>query len=102
MELASDHIRMIGEFCNLNQLSIWRHSRKEHSAFFEFSAVGIVEFKAMTMALFYLRHAVSIRGLRAFFQHAWIEAKPHRPAHVGDGFLISHQVNHRRGRTAVE
>ena len=54
MELAGDHVGMIGKFGYFHQPAIRGDAGEEHAGFLEFLAVGIVELKAVTVALLHL------------------------------------------------
>ncbi len=62
MELTPHHKRMIFNLGDFNQLSIGGNAREGHACFFEFIAEGIIELKAVTMALLHFFFAVCRRG----------------------------------------
>ena len=50
MKLTRKEERMVFQFDDFNQLSIWGLAAQDETGFLEFIAIGVVEFVAVTMA----------------------------------------------------
>src|SRR5688500_8975614 len=88
MELACDNERVIFEFNNLDQFAIGRRAAEDETGFFVLSAVGVVEFIAVPVALVDQEGAVKVGGFGADGQLARLGPEAHSAAFVNDIFLL--------------
>ena len=75
---------------------------KHQPGFAQLLAVGVVELKAVAVALADLLLGIGGRGVCARLEHAGIGAQPHGAAHVGNAALVGHQVDDGVGRVRIE
>ncbi|CDN42609.1 Uncharacterized protein BN871_BO_00110 [Paenibacillus sp. P22] len=102
MELNGQEPRMIRQLDHFHKPSVRGSSGNAQSGFFNRLAVLVVELVPMAVALVDKLVIVRLRGQRAFRQLAWIEAKPHRAAHILDVLLLGEQIDDRIRRRRVD
>jgi len=80
MKLARDKKRVILQLDNLDQFSVWRISAEYKATFFESSAIGVVEFVTMAMALINQECAIEMIGPSPHHELARLGTETHRAA----------------------
>jgi len=102
VELASDEVRMIGEFDDFDESLVGARAAEAESGVLQLVPVVVVELEAVAMTLGNLGFSVDFLGSAAGNEFAGIRAESHRAALGFDSALIRHEVDDRVLRRSTE
>ena len=94
MELRTYIPAESGNFYDFNQVGLRIDARTLHAGSFVFGLVLIVELVAVAVAFLDVLSAESFLGFASFLQHTFVGTQTHGSAHIGDGLLFFHDVDH--------
>ena len=92
MELDAHHPRVVVVLHNLDLSAHRADARDAHSGGLKLLYIFVVELEAVAVALFYMRRAVNLLGLRAGLYLARLRAEARRAPDAGHVFLFTLQV----------
>ena len=102
VELAGDEEGVIFEFDDFDEFAVGRCATKNEAGLFEFGAIGVVEFVAVTMAFVDEKCAVEMRAQGVHGELAGLRTQAHGAAFFGDILLFVQQADDRMRGEGIE
>ena len=94
MELCADVPLQRWYLNNLYKIALRVTSHTFHAVLFKFGLIVVVKLVAVAVALLYVLLIIYVKHTRALFQYTLVGAQTHGATHIGDVFLLLHDVNH--------
>lgn len=95
--LGCDEPRMGIQFDHFNNSAVRGNTAEAHTVFDQFLAIVVINFIAVTMALFNFTGAVELVGFGIRVENTFVSAESQSAAQISDSVLIRHNMDKRMG-----
>ena len=94
VKLCTDVPFQTWDFYNFHEVALGIFSHARHACPFVFFLIFVVEFVTMAMTFLDVLLLINVKHARLLLQHTFVCTQTHCTTHVGNVFLLLHDVNY--------